>query len=180
MPMSSSELLGVRRSGSFRNGGMCHSTFSKRRPLPTLLFSVRNQRQIDFIVKRFPEYEGKVTGIVVPVIEAPGAYDEAVKDVDAIIHAASPVQFSWDDPSEVIDPAVKGATGILASAAKYGKNVKRVVLTSSALALFGEGKPAEYDEVSRSGVYASIQKKYQILIDVPLIDILEHSFAKDR
>lgn len=79
-----------------------------------------------------------MTGIVVPVIEAPGAYDEAVKDVDGIIHAASPVVWTWESPSEVIDPAVKGATGILASAAKFGTKVKRVVLTSSTVAIVVE------------------------------------------
>lgn len=94
-----------------------------------------------------------MTSVVVPNIEAPGAYDEAVKDVDGIVHAASPVIFSWDDPSQVIDPAVKGAIGILTSAHKYGKNVKRVVLTSSKVAIVMENELEEdtdgkvYDEV---------------------------------
>lgn len=94
-----------------------------------------------------------MTGVVVPNIEAPGAYDEAVKGVDGIIHAASPVIFSWNDPSEVIDPAVNGAIGILTSALKYGKDVKRVVLTSSKVAIVMENELEEdtdgkvYDEV---------------------------------
>lgn len=117
--------------------------------------SVRSQSQVDFIVNRFPEYSGKVSGVVVPDIEAPGAYDEAVKDVDGIIHAASPVVWKWEDPSEIIDPAVKGATGILVSAAKYGKNVKRVVLTSSAVAIVMEGQKEGdvYDEVYSDEVF---------------------------
>lgn len=91
-----------------------------------------------------------MTGIVVPVIEAPGAYDEAVKGMDGIIHAASPVRRIFDDPSEMIDPAVKGAIGILTSAAQFGKSVKRVVLTSSIVAVVsGSDRKDEivYDEV---------------------------------
>lgn len=92
-----------------------------------------------------------MTGVLVPVIEAPGAFDEAVKDVDGIIHVASPVAFAPEDPSEVIDPAVKGSVGILTSAAKFGKNVKRVVFTSSMAAtapvLASDCKEIVYNEV---------------------------------
>lgn len=111
---------------------------------------MRSQHHIDFITHRFPEYEGKVTGLVVPNIEAPGAYDEAVKDVDGIIHSASPVIFTWDDPSEIINPAINGATGILTSAAKFGKAVKRVVLTSSSSAITSKDEVQKelYNEVS--------------------------------
>lgn len=90
---------------------------------------------MDFITHRFPEYEGKVSGIIVRNIAASGAYDDAVEGVDGIIHAASPVTLILDDPSDVIGPAVNGAVGILTSAAKFGKNVKRVVLTSSSSAI---------------------------------------------
>lgn len=56
------------------------------------------------------------------------AYDEAVKGADGIIHLASPVDITnTGDPQLVIQPAVKGVTGILDSVAKNGQNVKRVV-----------------------------------------------------
>ena len=107
------------------------------------------------MTRRFPEYEGKVIGVVIPDITIPGAYDEVVKDVDAIIHSASPMVFTWQDPSEIIDPAVKGATSILTSAAKFGKNVQRVILTSSAVAVgTGDQKKGEvYDEASKPGIH---------------------------
>lgn len=90
-----------------------------------------------------------MSGVVVPVIEAAGAYDEAVKNVDGIIHVASPVTFDWQDPSEVIEPAVKGTTGILESAAKFGDKVRRIVITSSsgAVALEDKKEGVVYDEV---------------------------------
>lgn len=70
--------------------------------------------------------------VVVPEMEPEGAYDEAVKGVDAIIHMSSPLNFS-PNPKEVVPPAVKGATSILRSAAKEPK-VKRFVFTSSSTA----------------------------------------------
>ncbi|KAF9517342.1 hypothetical protein BS47DRAFT_524015 [Hydnum rufescens UP504] len=100
----------------------------------SVVAAVRTDAHGQFIVNRFPEYQGKVSYVLIPVIEKDGAYDEAVKDVDGIIHAASPVIFNWDDPQEVLRPAIRGALGILESAHKYGKNIKRIVLTSSSAA----------------------------------------------
>lgn len=42
---------------------------------------------------------GKFELAIVPDITAPGAYDEAVKGVDAIEHTASPVTMDADDPN---------------------------------------------------------------------------------
>ncbi|THG95051.1 hypothetical protein EW026_g6529 [Hermanssonia centrifuga] len=64
-----------------------------------------------------------------------GAFDEAVKDVDAIEHTASPFHLRANDPAELIAPAVAGTGGILQSALKYGTSVKRVVVTSSCAAV---------------------------------------------
>jgi len=108
----------------------------------SVVAAVRTDAQGQFLVNRFPEYHGKVSYVLIPVIEKDGAYDEAVKDVDGIIHAASPVVFKWDDPEEVLRPAIRGAVGILESAHKYGKNIKRIVLTSSSAAI---GIPIERD-----------------------------------
>ncbi len=60
-----------------------------------------------------------------------GAFDDAVKGIDAIVHTASPYNLKADDPAELIGPAVHGTTGILLSALKHGSSVKRVVITSS-------------------------------------------------
>lgn len=65
----------------------------------------------------------------------PGAFDEAVKGVDAIEHTASPVHLNADDPDEFIVPAVKGTIGVLESALAHGTSVKRVVYTSSCVSI---------------------------------------------
>ena len=61
-----------------------------------------------------------------------GAFDEAVKGIDVIMHVASPCHLDADDPNELIVPAVGGTIGILKSAYKHGASVKRVIFTSSA------------------------------------------------
>ncbi|KAK3058389.1 hypothetical protein LTS18_011402, partial [Coniosporium uncinatum] len=70
--------------------------------------------------------------VIVEDMAANGAFDEAVKGCDAIIHAASVLTFS-PNPEEVIPPVVAGTTGIL-KAAKKEQKVKRVVYTSSSTA----------------------------------------------
>ena len=60
-----------------------------------------------------------------------GAFDEAVKGVDAIVHAASPINLGLQEPEAFIGPAVRGTTGILKSAQAHGSSVKRIVTLSS-------------------------------------------------
>ncbi|KAI0052208.1 NAD(P)-binding protein [Auriscalpium vulgare] len=117
----------------------------------SVVVATRNDEQAAFIETG---YEGKVTHVNVPDIQKEGAYDEAVRGVDAIVHSASPLTYSWKDPSEVTGPAIAGAIGILKSAHKYGTNVKRVVLTASVVGVHnhdygGEQKPdTTYDETN--------------------------------
>ncbi|KAJ7829525.1 NAD-P-binding protein [Mycena olivaceomarginata] len=80
-------------------------------------------------------YGEKFEIVVFPNITVEGAFDEAVKGVDAIEHTASPFHFQADDPAELLEPALKGTVGILESARKYGTSVKRVVVTSSCAAV---------------------------------------------
>jgi len=82
----------------------------------------------------------RVSFVIVPDLTLPGAYDEAVKDVDYIIHIASPIGTEEEMTHEeqvnyYIKPAVHGTVGILESAAKFGPTVKRVVITSSVVAI---------------------------------------------
>jgi nucleoside-diphosphate-sugar epimerase len=81
---------------------------------------------------------GLLTFVTVPDITVPGAFNEAIKDVEYIIHVASPIPGTASTPEEyeklVITPAVKGTVGILDSALKSNK-IKRVVITSSAVAV---------------------------------------------
>ena len=80
----------------------------------------------------------KLTFVTVPDITIPGAYDEAVRGVDFIIHVASSITQGYkadEFESKILNPAVKGTTEILNSAAR-NSTVKRVVITSSAVAIW--------------------------------------------
>lgn len=97
----------------------------------------------------------KFETVVVEDITKDGAFDEAVKDVDAIEHTASPFHFKADDPRgmilvtrndyfditkttylfvELIGPAVDGTLSILKSALS-STSVRRIVVTSSTAAI---------------------------------------------
>ncbi|CAE6377577.1 unnamed protein product [Rhizoctonia solani] len=93
--------------------------------------SIRSISKGDYLVNLFKSYGDKFTYIIVEDIGKERAFDEAVKGVHGIAHTASPFHYDSEDPKEIIDPAVRGTTGILESVNKYGSMVKRVVITSS-------------------------------------------------
>lgn len=70
---------------------------------------------------------------IVPDVSVQGAWDEAVKDVDSIIHMATDTSFEAD-PNIVVTATEEGVRNILRSAAKTS-SVKRFVLTSSSSAV---------------------------------------------
>lgn len=82
-----------------------------------------------------------------------GAFDEAVQSTppfDCVIHTASPFHDNFEDPVKgLLDPAIKGTTGILEAVKKFAPQVKRVVLTSSFAAIVNtESPPRVYSEAS--------------------------------
>ena len=64
-------------------------------------------------------------------ITADGAFDEAIKDVTYVAHVASPVDYVVKDVvKDLLEPAIKGTTGILKAALTEPK-IKAVVVTGS-------------------------------------------------
>ncbi|KAG5641705.1 hypothetical protein DXG03_004409 [Asterophora parasitica] len=76
-----------------------------------------------------------------------GAFDEAVKGVNAIAHTASPFYLNAASLDELIGPAVNGTVSILKSAAKNGQNLKRVVVTSSCASVLEVGVDKVFSEL---------------------------------
>ena len=79
-----------------------------------------------------------------------GSFDEAVKDCDVVLHTASPfmINKSGDPHKLFIRPAVQGVENVLTACGK-APSVKRVVVTSSVVAVYGhaDDKPSgEYNE----------------------------------
>lgn len=89
--------------------------------------------------------------MIIEDIATPGAFDEAVKGVNGIIHTASPLsKFGLDtDAKSAVAPAVQGTVGILKSA-QQSLDVKRIIITSSVSAQmdFGKPQPVTFTEVS--------------------------------
>ncbi len=78
----------------------------------------------------------RLTFAIVPDVAATGAFDEAVKGVDGVIHTASPfVMQVENNERDLLDPAIKGTTSILQAVEKYAPQVKRIVITSSFAAI---------------------------------------------
>ena len=67
-----------------------------------------------------------------------GSYDEAMAECDVVFHIASPFVINVKNPQEqLIDPALKGTKNVLNSANKCA-SVKKVILTSSIAAIYGD------------------------------------------
>ncbi|KAK3313647.1 putative aldehyde reductase 2 [Apodospora peruviana] len=97
--------------------------------------AVREPTQSSWLLRgRFQPYAdiGAIELVSVPPLGTDGAYDEAVKDVAAIIHTAY-VTNIVPDPNDVVTPMVAGVRSIM-NAAVREHSVKVVVFTSSATA----------------------------------------------
>ncbi|ROV98774.1 hypothetical protein VMCG_06786 [Cytospora schulzeri] len=93
---------------------------------------VRNESSAKKVHKVFPNAGETLTTVVVPDITTAGAFDEAVKGVDGVIHTASPFQFEVkDNVKDLLEPAIKGTNRMLEAVAAHAPQVKRIVITSS-------------------------------------------------
>ncbi|KAJ7189651.1 hypothetical protein GGX14DRAFT_484545 [Mycena pura] len=157
-------------------------------------FSVRGAvRSVDkgaHLRELFAAHGDKFELAVVPDIMQDGAFDEAVKGVDAIEHTASPYHFHADDPAELLEPAIRGTIGILESARKYGTAVKRVVVTSSTAAVltvsdqpqllsevnWNDQAPREVEEKGRAASGAAKYRASKVLAERAAWDfVAKHS-----
>jgi nucleoside-diphosphate-sugar epimerase len=67
-----------------------------------------------------------------------GSFDAAAKGCDAVFHVASPFTLRFKDAQkDLIDPALQGTKNVL-SAASRSETVKKVILTSSIVAVYGD------------------------------------------
>ncbi|GJJ13666.1 hypothetical protein Clacol_007922 [Clathrus columnatus] len=98
--------------------------------------TVRSEEKGEYLKELFKEYGSQFEYVIVEDMSVDGAFDEAVKGMDAIEHTASPFHFLADNPDEIIKPAVLGTLNILESALKFGGvSLKRVVVLSSTYAI---------------------------------------------
>lgn len=80
-----------------------------------------------------------------------GSFSEAAKKCDYILHTASPFKIDVSDPQkELVEPAVKGTENVMRSALAAVK-VKRIVVTSSVAAVYGDNQDIQSKPDGRFG-----------------------------
>ncbi|KAJ0329701.1 hypothetical protein COL922a_012772 [Colletotrichum nupharicola] len=106
--------------------------------------TVRSQKAADKVRETFPnDYGSRLTTILIEDLTNPelfrAAYDQTTVGV---IHVASPVHGHVEDNvRDMLNPAIKGATGILEASKLYGgADLKRVVHVSSLAAMLDNSK----------------------------------------
>ena len=106
---------------------------------------MRSAEKADKIKAAYPKLgKEKLDFAIVPDIAMPGSFDPTIQSnpsFDAVIHTASPLNLGVSDvQKEVLDPAIIGTTGLLASVARFAPTVKRVVILSSFAAMIDLSK----------------------------------------
>ncbi|EGW35041.1 uncharacterized protein SPAPADRAFT_58173 [Spathaspora passalidarum NRRL Y-27907] len=85
----------------------------------------------------------KFTYEIVPSLTDKEAFGEALKkhpEVTVFLHTASPVNFSPEDiENDTIKPAIEGTVNALNAIKEHGPQIKRVVITSSGVTMWGFG-----------------------------------------
>jgi nucleoside-diphosphate-sugar epimerase len=108
--------------------------------------SIRKAEQETLVKERYPDHASDIETVVIPDISEREPFETALKDVDYVIHVASPVPGKGMDLKEdFIKPALNGTEAILYAALKFPK-IKTVVVTSSCLALMPIEAPMQMDK----------------------------------
>ena len=96
-----------------------------------------NPGRLAYLRELADKSDGELVFFEADLLEA-GSFDAAAQDCSVIFHIASPYTWQVSDPQkELVDPALEGTRNVLAAAGR-APGVKRVVLTSSCLAIYGD------------------------------------------
>eukprot|EP00003_Mantamonas_plastica_P026197 TRINITY_DN5279_c0_g2_i2.p1 TRINITY_DN5279_c0_g2~~TRINITY_DN5279_c0_g2_i2.p1 ORF type:complete len:368 (-),score=123.82 TRINITY_DN5279_c0_g2_i2:703-1806(-) len=99
--------------------------------------SLKNTAKVEKLQSFVPDAEYPLEVVEGDLME-PGAFDEHVKGCKYVFHIASPYIMSSDNPEEeIVKPALEGTENVLKAVAAAG-GVKRVVLTSSVVAIMSD------------------------------------------
>ncbi|KAF2669529.1 putative cinnamoyl-CoA reductase [Microthyrium microscopicum] len=94
--------------------------------------AVRSENSTKKVRKTHGKYGDALSFVIVPNIAVLGAFDEAVKDVDGVVHMASPFILNAKDyDKELFEPARNGTLSMLKAIKQFNPKVKRVVMTAS-------------------------------------------------
>jgi nucleoside-diphosphate-sugar epimerase len=102
----------------------------------SVVTTVRSTDKAEAIKSAYPNTpSSQLDFAIIEDVARDNAFDSAVVSdppFEAVLHTASPFHFNVTDiQKDLLDPAIKGTTGILQSIVAYAPSVKRVVVTSS-------------------------------------------------
>ncbi|PWZ00415.1 NAD(P)-binding protein [Testicularia cyperi] len=108
--------------------------------------TVRSTDKGEHLEQLFKQFGDKFSFVIAEDLEKEGAFDDAVKGVDAVLHTASPFHFNIEgDPrGTLINPALNGTKNVLKSIHQHGDKVQRVVVTSSFASVLDASKEVPY------------------------------------
>jgi nucleoside-diphosphate-sugar epimerase len=112
----------------------------------TVNLTVRNKAKIEkyeHLLKIADESSGKLELFEADLL-VDGSYMKAMKGCEVVFHMASPFMINGikNAQTQLVDPALKGTVNIL-NTVNETESVKRVVLTSSVVSIYGDAKDAE-------------------------------------
>jgi len=114
------------------------SLLEKGRYVKATVRDKSNEEKVGHLSKMGAEYPGKLELFEADLLQS-GSFAEAITDCELVIHNASPFKI-WgikDPQEELINPALEGTRNVLYTVNKT-QSVRRVVLTSSIAAIFGD------------------------------------------
>ncbi|ORY60781.1 NAD dependent epimerase/dehydratase [Pseudomassariella vexata] len=92
--------------------------------------TTRSLSKGDAMIKARPQYSSQLDMVQIVDFENVGVFKAVIRDIDAVIHVASPFTYDTkDNEKELIIPAINGVKSILEASA--GSKVQRIVITSS-------------------------------------------------
>jgi len=98
-----------------------------------------DKKKLEYLYKL--DTKGDLLELVEADLIVEGSFDNHVKDVEYVLHVASPFMMDIKDAKkELIDPAVNGTLSILNACEKSG-TVKKIVITSSVAAITDSPNP---------------------------------------
>ncbi|KAK7705509.1 hypothetical protein SLS57_010043 [Botryosphaeria dothidea] len=107
--------------------------------------SARSRPKADEMLNARPQWKDRFDFVQVADFEGNTNLDDAVKDVDAVIHIASPFTYNTtNNEKELVLPAINGVKALLSAASK-NPSIQRIVLTSSFAAVVDIARTAGPD-----------------------------------
>lgn len=97
-----------------------------------------NQAKVGHLAEMAADLPGSLKLFAADLLDE-GSYTEAMQDCTVVLHTASPFINTVEDPQrDLIDPALKGTKNVLETANGV-PSVRRIVVTSSCAAIYGDG-----------------------------------------